>query len=135
MDDIKSVIAKKSAQIVDARPAGRFAGTDPEPRPGLRGGHLPGARSVPSQSLLNDDGTLKPAEELQRIFASAGINPSQPVNPESPHFAIVPDNVDPSRFAFSFGTSQAAVTGRMFFITPKATGPKRPSRRSASWRT
>jgi thiosulfate/3-mercaptopyruvate sulfurtransferase len=79
MDDIKAVIAKKSAQIVDARPAGRFAGTDPEPRPGLRGGHLPGSRSVPSQTLLNDDGTLKPAEELQRIFAGAGINPSQPV--------------------------------------------------------
>jgi hypothetical protein len=52
----------------------------------------------------------------------AWFNPSQPANPESPHFAIVPDNVDPSRFAFSFGTTQSAVTGRMFFITPKAAG-------------
>ncbi len=42
MDDVKKVIAKRSAQIVDARPAGRFEGTEPEPRPGLRGGHLPG---------------------------------------------------------------------------------------------
>jgi thiosulfate/3-mercaptopyruvate sulfurtransferase len=79
MDDIKAALAKKSYQIVDARPAGRFAGTEPEPRPGLRGGHLPGSRNVPSQSLLNPDGTLKPAEELQRIFASAGIDPAQPV--------------------------------------------------------
>jgi thiosulfate/3-mercaptopyruvate sulfurtransferase len=79
MDDIKAALAKKSYQIVDARPAGRFAGSEPEPRPGLRGGHLPGSRNVPSQSLLNPDGTLKPAEELQRIFASAGIDPAQPV--------------------------------------------------------
>ena len=79
MDDIKAALAKKSAQLVDARPAGRFAGSEPEPRPGLRGGHLPGSRNVPSQTLLNDDGTLKSAEELQRIFAGAGINPAQPV--------------------------------------------------------
>ena len=49
MDDVKKVIQKRSAQLVDARPAGRFEGTEPEPRPGLRRGHLPGARNVPSQ--------------------------------------------------------------------------------------
>ncbi len=79
MDDIKHILAKKSAQIVDARPAGRFAGSEPEPRPGLRCGHLPGSRNVPSQALLNADGTLKPAAELQRIFADAGIDPALPV--------------------------------------------------------
>jgi len=79
MDDMKDVVAKKSAQIVDARPAGRFSGTEPEPRPGLRGGHLPGARSVPSQSLLNDDGTLKAPAELGKIFSAAGIDPAKPV--------------------------------------------------------
>jgi len=79
MDDIKQVLAKNSAQIVDARPAGRFAGSEPEPRPGLRGGHLPGARNVPSQSLLNGDGTLKAPAELAKIFASAGIDPALPV--------------------------------------------------------
>ncbi len=79
MDDIKQVLGKKSAQIVDARPAARFTGSEPEPRPGLRQGHMPGARNVPSQSLLNTDGTLKPAAELHRIFAAAGIDPLLPV--------------------------------------------------------
>jgi thiosulfate/3-mercaptopyruvate sulfurtransferase len=79
MDDIKLVLEKTSAQIVDARPPGRFAGRDPEPRPGLRGGHLPGSRNVPSQSLLNSDGTLKTPAELAKIFSSAGIDPAQPV--------------------------------------------------------
>jgi thiosulfate/3-mercaptopyruvate sulfurtransferase len=79
MDDMKQALAKRSAQIVDARPAGRFAGSDPEPRPGLRGGHLPGSRNVPSQLLINDDGTLKSAAELETIFAGAGIDPTLPV--------------------------------------------------------
>ena len=79
LDDIKQVIAKNSAQVVDARPAGRFAGVDPEPRPGLRGGHLPGSRNVPSTSLINDDGTIKSPAELAAIFSDAGIDPSSPV--------------------------------------------------------
>jgi thiosulfate/3-mercaptopyruvate sulfurtransferase len=79
VDDMKEVLAKGSAQIVDARPLARFTGSEPEPRPGLRCGHLPGARSVPSQSLINDDGTLKAPGELARIFAAAGIDPAQPV--------------------------------------------------------
>jgi thiosulfate/3-mercaptopyruvate sulfurtransferase len=79
IDDVKKTLEKGSAQIVDARPAGRFQGTEPEPRPGLRGGHLPGARNVPSQSLLNADGTLKSSGELAAIFAQAGIDPTSPV--------------------------------------------------------
>jgi len=79
VDDMKDVLAKKSAQIVDARPAARFDGSEPEPRPGLRCGHLPGSRNVPSQLLLNEDGTLKTPAELAKIFASAGIDPALPV--------------------------------------------------------
>jgi len=78
MDDMKKAIAKR-AQIVDARPAARFEGTEPEPRPGLRSGHLPGSRNVPSQSLINADGTLKSEAELSKIFADAGIDWRQPV--------------------------------------------------------
>ena len=52
---------------------------EPEPRPGLRAGHLPGARNVPSQSLINADGTLKSHAELAKIFADAGIDPKLPV--------------------------------------------------------
>ncbi len=64
-------------QIVDARPAGRFEGKDPEPRPGLGQGHIPGSKNVPSQSILNADGTLKPTAELEKIFKDAGIDPAQ----------------------------------------------------------
>ncbi len=67
-----------SAQIADARPADRFAGLAPEPRPGLRSGHMPGAASVPSSALVAD-GKLRPASELRAIFESAGIDLSKPV--------------------------------------------------------
>jgi len=78
MDDMKKAIAKR-AQIVDARSAARFEGTEPEPRPGLRSGHLPGSRNVPAQSLINGDGTLKSEAELSKIFGDAGIDWRQPV--------------------------------------------------------
>jgi thiosulfate/3-mercaptopyruvate sulfurtransferase len=65
-------------QILDARSAGRFSGTLPEPRPGLSSGHMPGATSIPYTELV-DDGRLKPVEELRRIFASKGVDLEQPV--------------------------------------------------------
>ncbi len=77
--DMKSYVDKKNMQIVDARPAGRFEGTEPEPRAGLRQGHIPGSKNIPSSSILNADGTLKSKDELAKIFADAGINPSDPV--------------------------------------------------------
>jgi thiosulfate/3-mercaptopyruvate sulfurtransferase len=77
--DVRALIGNSTAQIVDARSAGRFAGTAPEPRHGLRSGHIPGSRNVPFQSLLNADGTLKPAAALRQIFAAAGVEPEKPV--------------------------------------------------------
>jgi thiosulfate/3-mercaptopyruvate sulfurtransferase len=65
-------------QILDARSAGRFAGTLPEPRPGLSSGHMPGATSIPYTELV-DEGRLKPVEELQRIFANKGIDLELPI--------------------------------------------------------
>jgi thiosulfate/3-mercaptopyruvate sulfurtransferase len=76
---MKRYVAEGNMQIVDARPAGRFDGRDPEPRPGLRSGHIPGSRNVPSPKILNDDGTLKSRDELIVIFKDAGIDPSKPV--------------------------------------------------------
>lgn len=78
IDDMKKAIGNHT-QIVDARPAGRFTGAEPEPRPGLRQGHIPGSRNVPSQSLINADGTLKATPELAKIFADAGVDPKLPV--------------------------------------------------------
>ncbi len=79
IDDMKAYVAKGDMQIVDARPKGRFEGTEPEPRPGLRGGHIPGAKNVPSAAILNSDGTLKSKGELEKIFRDAGIDPQEPV--------------------------------------------------------
>lgn len=64
-------------QIADARPAGRFSGKVPEPRPGLRSGHMPGAKNAPSSSLV-ETGTLKSAETLRAQFAAAGIDLAKP---------------------------------------------------------
>ncbi|MBX9926423.1 MAG: 3-mercaptopyruvate sulfurtransferase [Hyphomicrobiaceae bacterium] len=78
-DEMRTIVTERTAQVVDARSAGRFAGTEPEPRPGLRGGHMPGARSVPATDLIAENGTLKPAAELARIFEAAGVDPKSPV--------------------------------------------------------
>jgi thiosulfate/3-mercaptopyruvate sulfurtransferase len=66
-------------QIVDMRSAGRFAGAEPEPRPGLRGGHIPGSLNLPYQELVAADGTLLSAEALRRRIAASGIDPARPV--------------------------------------------------------
>jgi thiosulfate/3-mercaptopyruvate sulfurtransferase len=65
-------------QVVDARPAGRFAGRDPEPRPGLRGGHMPGAFNVPSSELV-ENGRLVSPERIAQAFAKAGVDTDKPI--------------------------------------------------------
>ena len=66
------------AEIIDARSAARFKGEAPEPRPGLRAGHIPGSKNVPYASLLNPDGTMKPVADLRAVFEAAGVNLSKP---------------------------------------------------------
>lgn len=78
-DDMKAYVDRGGMQIVDARPASRFEGREEEPRPGLRAGHIPGARNVPSATILNEDGTLKTPDELIALFKDAGIDPAKPV--------------------------------------------------------
>lgn len=69
----------KQAVVVDARVPARFAGEAPEPRPGLRAGHIPGSRNLPWGNLLNQDGTMKDPAVLRMIFQEAGIDLAQPV--------------------------------------------------------
>jgi len=69
----------KAEQIVDARSAGRFAATEPEPRPGLRGGHMPGALSLPQTELFNADGTWKQGDALRAAFTDAGVDLDKPI--------------------------------------------------------
>ena len=78
IDKVRRVLAEGSAQVVDARPADRFAGAVPEPRPGLRSGHMPGARSLPAGSLVAN-GSLKPTAEIGALVRQAGIDPARPV--------------------------------------------------------
>lgn len=69
----------REAEIVDARSAARFRGEVPEPRPGLRSGHIPGARNLPYAELLAPDGTMKPAAALRAAFVAAGVDLDRPV--------------------------------------------------------
>jgi thiosulfate/3-mercaptopyruvate sulfurtransferase len=71
--DIEQVIGDGSAQIIDARSAGRFTGEAPEPRATLRSGHMPGALNLPFTDLVAADGTLKPDEELRAAFAHVDL--------------------------------------------------------------
>jgi thiosulfate/3-mercaptopyruvate sulfurtransferase len=77
--DVLDALKRGSAQIADARSSGRFAGAEPEPRAGVRSGHMPGAHNVHYASLLNPDGTLKSPASLQATLAKAGIEMSKPV--------------------------------------------------------
>ncbi len=67
--DVRRAVTDKNAAILDARPAARFSGEAPEPRPGLRGGHMPGALNIPANALLNADGMFKSIEELRPMFS------------------------------------------------------------------
>jgi len=78
-DDVKGLIGSAAVQIVDARASARFAGTAPEPRAGLRSGHIPSSKSVPFGTLLNADGTMKSEAELAAAFKAAGVDPAKPV--------------------------------------------------------
>ncbi|MFN3371554.1 MAG: 3-mercaptopyruvate sulfurtransferase [Sphingomonadaceae bacterium] len=77
--DMRENLKTGAAQVVDARSPGRFAGTDPEPRPGVRPGHMPGARNLPHTALYREDGRLKDADGLKAAFAAAGVDPEKPI--------------------------------------------------------
>jgi thiosulfate/3-mercaptopyruvate sulfurtransferase len=66
-------------QVVDARSAARFRGEAPEPREGLRAGHIPGSRNLPFGDLLNDDKTMKSTDEIRALFEAAGVDLGKPV--------------------------------------------------------
>ncbi|MET0749261.1 MAG: 3-mercaptopyruvate sulfurtransferase [Rhizobium sp.] len=77
-EDMRDIVSSGAMQIADARSAGRFAAEEPEPRAGMRSGHMPGARSLPSGSF-STDGKFKSLPELQQLIADAGIDLHKPV--------------------------------------------------------
>jgi thiosulfate/3-mercaptopyruvate sulfurtransferase len=76
---VRANLETGAEQVVDMRSAGRFAGTSPEPRAGLRGGHVPGSVNLPFDELVSGDGTLLPRDVLRRRLALAGIDPARPI--------------------------------------------------------
>ena len=74
----QQLLAGTELPWVDARGKGRFEGSEPDPRAGVAAGHAPGARNLPFGSLYRGDGTFKPVEELRKLFAEAGIDPTKP---------------------------------------------------------
>jgi thiosulfate/3-mercaptopyruvate sulfurtransferase len=77
---IKANLQSRAEQVLDARAAARFQGTAPEPRQGLRSGHIPGSRNLPFNTLLDPaDQTMVSPEKLKHLFVEAGIDPAKPV--------------------------------------------------------
>jgi thiosulfate/3-mercaptopyruvate sulfurtransferase len=76
---MRANLDSRTAQVLDARSAGRFAGTEAEPRPGLRGGHIPGSLNLPYETLYRADGTLRSPDELRGAVTAAGIDLGRPI--------------------------------------------------------
>jgi thiosulfate/3-mercaptopyruvate sulfurtransferase len=76
--EVQAALAEGSAAIVDARPADRFRGEAPEPRPGVRSGHMPGSRNVPFPAVI-EKGRLAPPGRIVEAFESAGVDLDRPV--------------------------------------------------------
>jgi thiosulfate/3-mercaptopyruvate sulfurtransferase len=76
---VRAALEGGAAQVVDARPAARFRGEAPEPRPGLRSGHMPGALNLPFDQVTTADGRLRSAAELRQAFEAAGVDLDRPI--------------------------------------------------------
>jgi thiosulfate/3-mercaptopyruvate sulfurtransferase len=79
LSSIRANIGTGAEQVVDLRSSGRFQGTEPEPRPGLRGGHIPGSRSLPFTELVTSEGTLLPSDRLRETIQARGIDLKRPI--------------------------------------------------------
>ena len=80
--DLNAVLANIDSareQVIDARAPGRFTGTTPEPRAGIRGGHIPGSVNLPYADVVSANGAVLPVDALREKFSALGIDPAQPV--------------------------------------------------------
>ncbi|RFB05794.1 sulfurtransferase [Parvularcula marina] len=76
---VRHALTGRMADVVDARPAGRFKGRDPEPRPGLSSGSMPGAFNLPFSSLTGADGRFLMPDQLDMLFRDKGLDPAKPI--------------------------------------------------------
>jgi thiosulfate/3-mercaptopyruvate sulfurtransferase len=79
LEDMRANLSARGFQVADSRNPERFSGQEPEPRPGMRSGHIPGAVNVYYRDLLRPDGTLRPPAELQALFAKARLDLARPI--------------------------------------------------------
>ena len=79
LEAVRRNLQTRAEQVVDARSRGRFAGTEPEPRAGLRGGHIPGSLNLPYETLYRPDGALLPPDALRAAFNEAGVDLGKPI--------------------------------------------------------
>jgi len=79
IEQVMANVDTQAEQVLDVRPAGRFTASEPEPRPGMRGGHMPGAKNLVYTAILNEDRTLKDAEAIKAAIAEAGVDLGSPV--------------------------------------------------------
>ncbi|HSA80134.1 MAG TPA: sulfurtransferase, partial [Geminicoccaceae bacterium] len=79
LEQMRANLVTRGDQVIDARSAGRFAGTEPEPRTGLRAGHIPQSVCLPYLELIGPDGTLLPEAALRERFAATGVDPQRPI--------------------------------------------------------
>ena len=79
LEQIRANLVSRREQVLDVRSAGRFAGTEPEPRAGLRSGHIPASLNLPYLDLIAPDGTLLSPVELRRRIAASGVNIDRPI--------------------------------------------------------
>ncbi|WP_267433713.1 sulfurtransferase [Sphingomonas sp. GM_Shp_1] len=77
--EVRAHVEAGDAQLVDARSPGRFAGAEPEPRPGVEPGHIPGARNLPYSKLFEADGRWKSPQAIAEAFTAAGVDPDKPM--------------------------------------------------------
>lgn len=79
LDGVRQALTDNSEQIIDVRTAARFRGEAPEPRPGVRSGHMPGAMNLPVTAFTSEDGRLLPGGRLQAVFSAAGVDLDTPI--------------------------------------------------------
>ena len=80
LDDMRANVESGAEQVADARSAGRFGGTEPEPREGIRSGHIPGAQNLPYGELVDPEtGMLRGVDDLESCFSNAGLTRDRPI--------------------------------------------------------
>ncbi len=111
LDDVKAALREGAPRILDARPATRFAGDAPEPRGGLRSGHMPGAINIPYKEILTPEGELRPVADLDGLFSGLGLG----------------------RDSAAIATCGSGVTAAIIILALEATGRRAHSLYDGSW--